>query len=305
MVKEKHVEQISEFTFMERLRIFFETSASKKFLAISIFIILILIAGIYIFSLYYKKTPACGDGTLYSQCSVNVPYYCDKGQLIEKASVCNCSENMLVVGDECVSDYKVGLKELQLEYSAGRKSRFIFLQVYEGVYNYVAGLSRSVNGNVVSLADLKLRRIDDPVQREFLLPLVISIQNLDKGKKDQAEIAISLVQNIYFKASNKTVIFADMELDYQRYPYEALYEEEGVCSEKSDLLAFLLKELGFEVVIFHFAEENHEAVGIKCNEGDFQNSGYCYIETTTDQDVTASSDPIIVLISEGESVEDI
>lgn len=271
-----------------------------------IIIVMVFITGallVYMHGDFWEKV--CGDGTSYSQCSANAPYYCEKAQLIEKASVCNCSENMKVVGDECVSDYKVGFKELQLEYSTGRKSRFIPLQVYEGVYNYLTGLPRSVNGSAVSLADLKLKRIDEPVQREFLLPLVISIQNLDKDKHDQAEIAINLVQNIYFKGSNKTVIFADMELDYQRYPYETLYEGEGVCSEKSDLLAFLLKELGFEVVIFHFVEENHEAVGIKCDKKDFKNSGYCYIETTTEQDVTASSEPIIVLISEGESVENI
>ena len=281
---------------------------SKKGIQVitGIIIVLVLLTGgllVYMYGDFWEKV--CGDGTLYSHCSVNFPYYCDKSQLVEKASVCNCPEGMEVKGDECVLDYKIGPKEIQLEYSLKLKSRYISLQVYEGVYDYFTRLPRSVNGNVVSLTDLKLNRIDDSVQREFLLPLVISIQNLDKDKDDQAEIAISLIQNIDFGVSTKTVRFADMELDYQRYPYEVLYEGEGVCSEKSDLLAFLLKELGFEVVIFHFVEENHEAVGIKCDKNDFKNSGYCYIETTTDQDVTASSEPIIVPISVGESIRNI
>ena len=49
-----------------------------------------------------------------------------------------------------------------------------------------------------------------------------------------------------------------------KYPYEILYENKGVCSDKSRLLACLLKELGFGCVLFVYNSENHEAVGIKC-----------------------------------------
>jgi len=36
-----------------------------------------------------------------------------------------------------------------------------------------------------------------------------------------------------------------------------LYEDKGVCGEKSLLLAYLLRELGYGVVLFEFKPENH------------------------------------------------
>lgn len=35
----------------------------------------------------------CADGTLYGQCSTNKPKYCDKGNLINKCSICGCPQN--------------------------------------------------------------------------------------------------------------------------------------------------------------------------------------------------------------------
>ena len=77
------------------------------------------------------------------------------------------------------------------------------------------------------------------------------------------------------------------------------------------MLAFLLRELGYGAVLFHYPKENHEALGIKCPiEKSFFNSGYCFIETSgpsiiTDDKmiyqggITLSSTPEIFLISDG------
>ena len=66
-----------------------------------------------------------------------------------------------------------------------------------------------------------------------------------------------------------------------RYPYQTLEEHFGSCECKSELLVFLLRELGFEVGLFYYQEENHEAVGIKCPlKYSLNNTGYCFIETT-------------------------
>ena len=82
--------------------------------------------------------------------------------------------------------------------------------------------------------------------------------------------------------------------------------------EKADLLAYLLRELGFGVAIFEYEFEEHRAVGIKCGVGNYD-SDYCFIESTDyypvgqiPQDYVGGVDirnanPEIVIISEGMS----
>jgi len=111
--------------------------------------------------------------------------------------------------------------------------------------------------------------------------LVIEIQNSAPTKEDQARLAISLVQNIPFGNSNSSINFGGNSLSYSRYPYQVLYDNQGVCGEKVELLGFLLRELGYGVSFFYFPEENHEALGIKCPPREsLMSTGYCFIETT-------------------------
>ena len=103
-------------------------------------------------------------------------------------------------------------------------------------------------------------------------------------------------------------------MNYSRYPYEVLYDEEGICGEKSELLAFLLREIGYETVLFYNQEENHESVGIKCPiEESYKRTGYCFVETTgpsiiTDDsieymgNIVLTSEPEIIHISSGYSL---
>lgn len=44
----------------------------------------------------------CSDGTLYDQCSITKPKYCDNGNLIDKASTCGCPIGFKVSGDQCL-----------------------------------------------------------------------------------------------------------------------------------------------------------------------------------------------------------
>ena len=47
--------------------------------------------------------PRCSDGTLYGQCSITKPKYCDNGNLIDKCSVCSCSAGYTCqVGGTCI-----------------------------------------------------------------------------------------------------------------------------------------------------------------------------------------------------------
>jgi len=45
----------------------------------------------------------CSDGTLYNECSVNQPLYCENGNLIDKAANCGCPSGYKVNNEECIS----------------------------------------------------------------------------------------------------------------------------------------------------------------------------------------------------------
>ncbi|MFH1787305.1 MAG: hypothetical protein ABH811_00740 [archaeon] len=265
-----------------------------------------------------ENTSFCGDGTSYGNCSLNKPYFCDNGFLVERASVCGCSNILDIKDDLCVSEYYIFPKNLNLRYFLRGEENSINFVVYEGLADYISELPRSINyeGSEIPLrSDFKIRNINEENQRGALLPLVVQIQNIANDKEDQVRIAVSIVQNIPFGGSDKIVGFgSNLGVNYSRYPYEVLYEMQGVCGEKSELLAFLLRELGYEVVIFYYNEENHEAVGVRCPlENSVLNTEYCFIETSgisiiSDdeleyaEEIRLYSEPEIIFISEGDSL---
>ena len=270
----------------------------------------------------YEKIPICGDGTFYGTCSLAKPYFCDDGVLIEKASICGCNRNLPFSkqNDSCISNYTQKSENRILKYFIDGKENEINFTVFEGTYNYVLNTSRVIyyeDSETPFRADFKIQSINNEVQREMILPLVKKIQNLaPDDKTEQARIAVSLIQNMPYNFSEKVDIFENVSVNHSRYPYEVLYEAKGICGEKSQMLAFLLKELGYGVSIFYFADENHEAVGIKCpTEKSFYGSGYCFVETggpsiITDysmefvNSVKLTSMPEILLISDGVSLLD-
>jgi hypothetical protein len=118
---------------------------------------------------------------------------------------------------------------------------------------------------------------DDGYQTMVLQPLINDFKFNAPSKDEQALRAIRFVQSIPY---NATKYYKDpMKWNY---PYETLYDNGGVCADKSTLLVMLLRELGFATVIFHFGEEDHAAVGVKTNGTlGYAGTEYTFIETTT------------------------
>ena len=297
---------------------------SKVMILLSISFVIFFIGFIWLFSDlidYSKEVPydasICADGSLEGKCSENKPYFCSSGILVEKSGICGCPKNTSQNKDSCISMFQVEPKNTTLNYILNGAQSNITYTVYGGMVDYLSELPAYLksNGNQIpSRTDFKLRNINQENQKFLLMPLVVEIQKRARNKDDQARIAISVVQNIPWGLANKTTVFRKTVLDYSRYPYEVLYDNEGVCGEKSELLAFLLQELGYETVIFYNQEENHESIGIKCPmEESWHNSGYCFVETSgpaiiTDTEINyvgalqLKSEPQILFISEGESL---
>lgn len=292
--------------------------------SLSLLCFLIILASIFIIvSIQYPSEKSilqtCGDGSFYNSCSITKPYYCDSnGNLIEKASICRCNSNEEPSGDSCInSDFQTKPKTVSLSYILNGKENEINFVTYKGMSSYLSTLPQDISysGNETPLiSDFIFNKINQQDQRQFLLPLVIAIQNITSDKTDQARIAISIVQNIPYGASNKTTSFFGTQVNYSRYPYQVLYDDYGICGEKSELLAFLLRDLGYGTVIFNFPQENHEAVGIKCPvEDSYNKTGYCFVETTGPAIISDSylqyvggtiltPNPEITLISTGDSL---
>jgi hypothetical protein len=269
-------------------RKYFGYSVQIKYMVLTLFVLILLILFV-IFNFIGKEISnsengACGDGTIYNSCSDVNPYFCLEGKLIDYALVCGCPEGFTKINDSCISFYQTNPREISLNYVLRGESYSINFTVYDGFENYISEIPRSIRysgGDKSSRADFKLKSINEEEQRKFLLPLVIAIENITSNKEDQARIAISVVQNIPFGASTRTATYGSYVVNYSRYPYDVLYDMQGICGEKTDLLAFLLREIGYGTSFFYYPLYSHEALGIKCPmKESLTGSGYCFIETT-------------------------
>jgi hypothetical protein len=91
-----------------------------------------------------------------------------------------------------------------------------------------------------------------------------------------AEFLIALIQ--YIPYDNAKLNQDPMQ---PNYPYETLYKDSGICSDKTFLTVAILREMGYGAAILDFPDANHSAAGIACPLSDSVNSsGYCYVETT-------------------------
>lgn len=168
-------------------------------------------------------------------------------------------------------------------YNNGRK--FLSFTTFSGLSDYFKDESHYYYHDFEDEIVMELLRND--YQDEYLSSFIDQIKHTSSSKDMQARNTISLVQHIPY---DMTRYYSD-ESDWF-YPYETLYNNQGVCCDKSILLAYLLEKLGYDVVLFEFSD--HMAVGIKCESGyDFANSGFAFIETTTPTVITYEPDEYI------------
>ena len=261
-----------------------------------------------------EKIKRCSDKTVYGTCSLKRPLYCSDGILVSKSSVCGCPTDEIVYGESCVSKFMTNPSKRTSWYILNGKKDRIILTVYFGLKEYLSELSRSYycNPDCPTDRELELEFIDQKEQKEYLKELIEKIRQLTDDEDDQARIAISFVQKIPYDTKG----LENNDLN-NRYPYEVIYDLKGVCGEKSRLLALILRELGFGVVLFNFENENHMAVGIKCpSEYDYIDTGYCFIETSVASIITnsegdyvgvgkLSSTPDIINIGDGKSFDSV
>lgn len=125
----------------------------------------------------------------------------------------------------------------------------------------------------------------DPADK-IIEDIASEIRNL--GEKNNlnddeiVELAVSFIQSIPYDDAKSREIFAQNENALMRFPYETLYDQLGVCSDKSLLAYLLLNQMGYGTALFTFEQEKHMAAAVECPQ-DYSSykSGYCYVETTS------------------------
>lgn len=125
---------------------------------------------------------------------------------------------------------------------------------------------------------LKLRN-DDPTISEIIFQLkAIALAN--NWTDDQLlEFSVALVQ--YIPYDDVKVTNNSQSNNNPYFPYETLYLNKGVCSDKTFLAVAILRQLGYGAAILDFPDHNHTALGVACPiEYSINGSGYCYVETT-------------------------
>ena len=195
----------------------------------------------------YKKgnqcTPICSDGTEYGSCSKEKPKFCYNGTLVNRASECGCPYEYTAQDEDCVSIYKIGPKNVTFSYVLNGKWNSFSYTVFNGLNQYLYSLPRSITysqyENPPTSKDFALRDLDNEKQKEFLDEFVNRIEKETDSEDDRVRIAISLVQNIPYDTEG--VKLGNL---HEKYPYEVLYTNAGVCSEKSELLAYILRKNG-------------------------------------------------------------
>jgi hypothetical protein len=96
------------------------------------------------------------------------------------------------------------------------------------------------------------------------------------NEDQKLELAVAFVQSIPYDTEK-----AEADHPDPRYPYEVLFDDKGICSEKSFLMYAILREMGYGSAIFEYPQQNHMNVGVESPvQYSTDNSGYSMIETT-------------------------
>jgi hypothetical protein len=165
-----------------------------------------------------------------------------------------------------------------------------------------------VQGNVSDdrwLRETYLAMVSDPYQNSFYSSLITTLRSIRDQQNltddEYLELITAFVQSIPYETQGENP---------PKFPVETFVDRSGDCDDKSLLLTGLLSREGYNVSLMSFTPESHMAVGIVCPGGEYQQTGYAFIETTnfsfvgvpTDTlgtDIPLRSNPQVIRIGNG------
>lgn len=160
------------------------------------------------------------------------------------------------------------------------KSIYSYYQSQDKVYSYVGTLPENWQEEYYAMF-LKTNVADKSIPE-----IASKIQDLGKKNNltdDQiVDLTLAFVQSIEYDDAKAKNILTQAGNEAVLFPYETLYEQRGICSDKSFLAYALLRQMGYGAALFTYEQENHMAVAAQCPKNySTYGSGYCYAETTS------------------------
>lgn len=183
-------------------------------------------------------------------------------------------------------------KQIKLEWNYRGERYAIEKTLYGSIYDYYRQKSKDISYLFRLPADWEEKYyaqfLLEPSQDDLITGLTSQLRALAEQHgldPDQtAEMALAMVQSIPYDEAKAKLILSDdnQEGGDPRFAYETIYDNSGVCSDKSILAWQLMRGLGYGVAFFEYEQARHIAIGIEC-PADLSNYGssYCYGETTT------------------------
>ncbi len=171
-----------------------------------------------------------------------------------------------------------GPKEITFKWEYKHQNYQLHETYYQSIDQYYA---KKTKGIVTGQEEGSISKyLTFPKEDQTISKLTDDLEGLGKSKglsRDEiADMTLVFVQSIPYDEAR-----AKIDLTHPRYPYEVLYENLGICSDKSLLADALFREEGYGSAVFLFPKEQHMAIGIECPKDlSSYNSGYCFAETT-------------------------
>ncbi|HOX10613.1 MAG TPA: hypothetical protein P5323_03470 [Candidatus Moranbacteria bacterium] len=180
------------------------------------------------------------------------------------------------------------VKKFQWEYKGKKYS--LEKTLHQSVYDYYKSKPKEYSYSAELPANWEEEYYAMFLKSDPADPTIAELVNQIKelGKKNNlsddqiVELAIGFVQTIPYDDAKAANILQETGNEEMLYPYEVLWDQSGVCSDKSLLAYALLREMGYGVALFEFEQEKHMAAAVECPQN-YSNydSGYCFVETTS------------------------
>ncbi len=151
------------------------------------------------------------------------------------------------------------------------------IYIHEGHYNYFKNLKRPATNDYSVY-------VTNPMDDQYIADLVNKfkkdVQKYGYTERETVEFIVSFVQSLQYVPDDLSTGYDE----YPKYPLETLVDQGGDCEDTSILLASLLREMGYGVVLIAF--QDHMGVGVKGDGNlpgyywEHQGERYYYVETT-------------------------
>lgn len=155
---------------------------------------------------------------------------------------------------------------------------------YANVDNFYRFNRRKIN--VVKNGDYSKYVYDNSLDKTVsqLVENIKQVASDNSFNNDQTlELATCFVQNIPYNEERGTQVVTDGNSSMsEQFPYETLYKNTGICTDKTYLGSLILQKLGYGTAIFVFPDKEHMSLAIKTPNGytDF-GSKYSMMELTS------------------------